>query len=296
MTVGTRFAIATREEVWSQGRLVERRLSHGEAVETSDGIAAIDARDDALVDACDREMARLRGCVVSDARVRLIAEATLESVTATIIVTLGEHSVVTTPEHIAADVALLRGIAGRRFPADRSDRPDLPMLWKNGSAAVLLHEAVGHPMEHEHPPLALPSWLSIDLPLAMRRASFRDLPLLRMTTLVARQSGAPFALPAERIEVLLVDGGSYEPLTESVTLRIGAVDLVRGKSKGDIRRPLAPFTLVEKRAALIGSIRGASGEPLRYPGVVCSREGQELVVGSFAPLMVTEMVTGMVTG
>ena len=30
------------------------------------------------------------------------------------------------------------------------------------------------------------------------------------------------------------------------------------------------------------------GPPLRYPGVICSREGQELYVPSFAPLMVTD--------
>ena len=38
-----------------------------------------------------------------------------------------------------------------------------------------------------------------------------------MTTLTASQHHAPFELPERRIEVLLVDGGAYEPLTETVT-------------------------------------------------------------------------------
>ena len=51
--------------------------------------------------------------------------------------------------------------------------------------------------------------------------------------------------------------------------------------------PLAPFQIRVPRERVARAIVGASGEPLRYPGVVCAREGQELVVGSFAPLMIT---------
>ncbi len=287
------FAIATRDELWVHGHLVERRLAHGQAVEDERGIRAVDSADPLLVAECDAAMDELRACVIPDARVRLVAEARQEELTRTIVVTLAGLSVVTTPEHIAADVALLRSAwrtsllptADCRPPTSSDDTHprDIPLLWKHGSAAVLLHEAAGHAAEHGQAPLDLPSWLTIDVPLQPRRASFKDVPLLRMTDVVARQTNAPFALPARRIEIVLVDGGSYDPLTELVTVRVAAAQLVEGN---DVRA-LAPFTIEEQRATIARSIAGAAGEPLRYPGVICSREGQELVVGSYAPLMLT---------
>jgi predicted Zn-dependent protease len=278
------FAIATRDELWIHGRLVERRLAHGEAIEDEHGIRAVDVREPLLVAACDAAMDELRACVIPDARVRLVAEASGEELTKTIVVTLGGISVVTTPEHIVHDVALLRSASTPRPSGDDTHPRDIPLLWKHGSAAVLLHEAVGHALEHGQAPLDLPSWLTIDVPLQLRRASFKDVPLLRMTNVVARQTNAPFALPARRIEIVLVDGGSYDPLTELVTVRVAAAQLV----DGDDIRALAPFTIHESRATIADSIVGAAGESLRYPGVICSREGQELIVGSHAPLMLTE--------
>ena len=277
------FAIATRDELWVHGRLVERRLAHGHAVEDERGVRAVDAVEPLLVAACDAAMDELRACVIPDARVRLVAEASGEELTKTIVVTLAGLSVVTTPEHIAGDVALLRS-ATAALPIDDQHPRDIPLLWKHGSAAVLLHEAAGHALEHGQAPLELPAWLTIDVPLQLRRASFKDVPLLRMTRVVARQTNAPFALPARRIEIVLVDGGSYDPLTELVTVRIAAAQLVDGE---DVHA-LAPFTIHEPRETIARSITGAAGEPLRYPGVICSREGQELVVGSYAPLMLTE--------
>lgn len=276
-----RFSVATRDELWIDGRVFERRLSHGEAVHDERGIHANDAADPVLVAACDAAMDELRGFIASDARTRLVAEASsAEGLSKTIVVAIGNRSVVTTPEHFAEDVALLRGVG------DGDAKPrKLPFLWKHGTAAVLLHEAVGHPLEHEQAPIPLPPWLSIDVPLALRRASFKDVPLLRMTNVIARQNDAPFTLPAERIEIVLVDGGAYDPLTEQVTLRIAAANLVDGESV----RALAPFAIRQTRQAIVRSIVGASGEALRYPGVICSREGQELVVGSHAPLLLTEL-------
>ena len=285
-----RFAIATRDELWSRGRLLERRLSHGIAVEDERGIAATDARDDALVAACDEAMERLRAHLIDDARVRLVAHATGEGVTSTITVRMGGLSIVTAPEHVEHDLALLRDAVVE--DAQAVDMR-LPMVWLHGSASVLLHEAVGHAAEHGHAPLAWPSWLRVedegaDLlrgapPPRLRRASFRDVPLRRMTNLIARQEHAPFAWPDERIEVLLVDGGAYEPLTETVTIRIAAAHHVRASSV----TPVAPFTLARSRADVARALRGATGAPLRYPGVICSREGQELVVGSHAPIVLT---------
>ena len=274
------FAVATRDELWSRGRLLEQRLSYGTALQTPDGIIATDAPDDALLHACTAAMEELRQCVLPDMRMRLVATASTEGIAQTITVTHGAHSIVTTPSTLSADIALLRN-AGVP-PADQAASRRLPILWKHGTAAVLLHEFAGHPLEHGRD-ASLPSWLTVDIPLVLRRETFRDLPLLRMQHVVAHQHDAPFALPDARIEVTLVDGGHYEPLTDVVTLHIGVADLVDREQ----RARLAPFTFEASR----NDIRfvGATGETLRYPGVICSREGQQLVVPSHAPLLLTEL-------
>lgn len=266
----THFAHAVREELWSRGRRLESRLSHGEAFEDARGIVASDKRDDALVALAERELVRLREAMPHDALVRLVAEASTEGVASTMTVRAGAHSVVTDPDHAADDVELLMTIA-HRCAADRaapaSAANGAPILWLNGSGSVLLHEAAGHPIEHGLPALELPEWLHIEVALRSRRASFRDVPLQRMQHVRVTQTGAPFDLPEERVEVYLVEGGAYDPLTDVVTVRVSA------SSAGAfvLRRPRRDIRFL-----------GASGEPQRYPGVVCSREGQELVVASHA--------------
>jgi hypothetical protein len=99
-----------------------------------------------------------------------------------------------------------------------------------------------------------------------------------MLHLVARQNGAPFALPDERIDVHLVAGGAYDPLTDIVTINVAA------SSAG-------AFTIKRTRTEIAASLAGATGEPIRYPGVICSREGQELFVASHAPVMITGPLT-----
>jgi hypothetical protein len=96
-----------------------------------------------------------------------------------------------------------------------------------------------------------------------------------MTHLIARQTNAPFVLPSERIDVQLIAGGAYDPLTDIVTIDVAV------SSAG-------PFTIRRSRAEVAASLTGASGEPIRYPGVICSREGQELYVASHAPVMITD--------
>jgi hypothetical protein len=257
----TRFSQAVREELWVHGRLVESRLSHGEAIETDDGIVASDVRDDALVEICDREMARLRAAMPGGFTVRLVAEANTEQTRATMTVRDGVRSIVTSPEHLERDLALL----SRDVPS----RGGECLLWRNGSGAILLHEAFGHPLEHAMPALPLPDWLRVDVALSMRRATFRDVPLLRMQHVRVSQAGAPFALPPECVEIHLVDGGSYEPLTDVVTIRAAV--------------PALEIVVPRKDIVFVG----AEGEPVRYPGVICSREGQELVVDSYAPTLIT---------
>ncbi|HEX6087266.1 MAG TPA: hypothetical protein VF266_22235 [Thermoanaerobaculia bacterium] len=266
----TRFAHAVHEELWSHGRRVESRLSYGEAVHETDGsITATDTRDDALVARAEAQLERLRAAMPNDALVRLVAESTLEGDTATMTVREGALSIVTDPEHVQEDLHLMR-TAGVPPAARAVCRR--PLLWKNGTAAILLHEAHGHPLEHHHEPLPLPDWLHVEAPLIERRQTFRDVPLLRMQHVRVTQTNAPFDLPEEHIEVTMVDGGAYEPLTQTITIRVSASSI-------------GAFTIVEPRANIL--FLGARGDAQRYPGVICSREGQELVVGSHAPALVT---------
>lgn len=275
---------------------MERRLSHGIARRDGGRIVANDAFDAELVRACDEELDALRDDVDDDARVRLVASARrVRGVVmreATMTITIDGVSIV------SRDAEFLRDRLARRDDIRRHPSSLIvhPCVWRNGSAAVLLHEAIGHAAEHAAPPLAWPSWLSVhdepsfpfddeghearvaDLtrepPSCMRRESFRDVPLRRMTNVVARQHGAPFELPESFVEIELVAGGSYDPLTDVVSIDVAV------SSAG-------AFTWRRNRAEIAAELAGATGEPLRYPGVICSREGQELAVGSFAPVMIT---------
>lgn len=268
----SRFAHAVREELWSHGRLLESRLSHGEAYEDEHGIVATDARNDDYVTAAERELDRLRDAMPEGFTVRLVAESGTEGTTGTITVRHGPLSVVTTPVHIREDIELMRS-AGFQAPVQPASSQPV-FLWQNGSASVLLHEWLGHPLEHGLLPLRLPEWLHVDIPLATRRATFRDVPLLRMQHVRASQTNAPFAPPGDPVEITLIDSGAYDPLTDTVTLRIAASSI-------------GAFTIHEPRERFV--FTGARGESTRYPGVICSREGQELVVGSFAPVLLTEL-------
>ena len=295
------FSIAARDELWSGGVLIESRASHGEARCRGNEIDAAGVADAVLIERAEALMSAMRAVAreLRDARVRLVASARrlndYERDEASMSVTIDGVSVVLRPGD-AMPLPLRAGHAPAGAP--------LPILWRNGSAAVLLHEAAGHAAEHRQRS-EWPSWLTIrdepdfeiddagnatraaDLttepPACMRRESFRDVPLQRMSTLIARQQNAPWSMPGERIEVHLVAGGTYEPLTGIVTLSIAVADRI---IKDDVT-PLAPFEIRVRRERIARAIAGATGEPLRYPGVVCAREGQEVVVGSFAPLLIT---------
>jgi hypothetical protein len=273
------WALASIDESWVGGARAQSRVIHGRARISGRQIVADDARDDALLARSEHAADALRAIAreLTAARVRLVTRAATDGDTATMSVTIGGVSLVTDAQHAAADVALLRRFTS--MPIAGEAPRDRPLVWRNGSAAVLLHEAIGHANEHGHLPAGWPAWLQVDAPLAMRRASFADVPLLRMSTLTAWQRDAPFAAPHDAIDIQLVAGGRYEPLTETVTIHVAVATL------GD--RRLAPFTLEWPRAAVALSVAGATGGPIRYPGVVCSREGQELFVASFAPVMVT---------
>jgi hypothetical protein len=269
------FAIASRDELWLRGKLIESRLLHGVAMQRGDSIEASDVRDEQLVRACDSALDEARSVLAGlrDARVRIVVRAMGgNDVETTMTIAIDGVSVVTTSSNALADYELLHRSRNGAEPLGGS------ILWLNGSASVLLHEAIGHANEHGAAPVAWPGWLSVDAPLVSRRETFRDVPMPRMTHLDARQSGAPFVLPEERIEVQLVAGGTYDPITDMVTIDVAVSTAGR-------------FTIRRSRAEIAVSLAGATGEPIRYPGVICSREGQELYVASHAPLMITGALT-----
>jgi hypothetical protein len=301
------FAMVRRDELWVRGTLDESRRSQGQAIPRGREIIArdrIDDRDlaDKLRKDCDAEMDRLQRATASlkDARVRGIVTATNTELESTITVTMDGISVVTSPDDVAADHAALRHL--RRPPTAPPPARPLPIVWRNGSAAVLLHEAIGHAAEHAHATLEWPRWLRArdvardgrtanliegQPPSALRRQSFRDVPLQRMTHLHFEQAGAPFELPANRIEVFLISSGTYEPLSQTISIDVAVADWIVAKKTQRIH----PFVLRASRNDVARALIGATGDPIRYPGVICSREGQELYVGSRAPVMLTAVMT-----
>ncbi|HEX7422151.1 MAG TPA: hypothetical protein VF505_19875 [Thermoanaerobaculia bacterium] len=283
------FAIVTRDESWSLGsRLVtESRLIHGSADQRGATIDARDDRDDELLVLCDRESDRVREAIASlrEGRARAVVTARSDSgVSATISLSVRDLSVVTTLPHLAADYEMLIDLASVSAIADAGDL-GVPLVWRNGSGAVLMHEAAGHPAEDDQPTLEWPSWLRVETPLAMRRESFTDVPLRRMAQVTVTCVEAGFSPPSSRyIEILLVAGGRYEPLADRVSLSISAANRIDGNESIRLR----PFMIDEPRESIARSLRGASGDVRRYPGVICSKEGQNVFVGSHSPDLVTE--------
>ena len=287
MTDTHHFAIVTRDESWllDGRRVVESRLIHGVAVQRGNTIEARDDCDEKLLALCDREANRVREALArfGEGRARAVVSARGdEGVSATISLSLGDLSVVTTPANLTADYAMLVELAGVHPSAD-ADYRTIPLVWRNGSGAVLMHEAVGHPLE-----LGVKSGgmaAAVQISFAQRRQSFSDVPLRRMTLVRLSGLDAGFRTPSEPfLEILLVAGGRYDPLTDGVSLSISAAKLV----DGDFSVRVRPFEIAESRQSVERALVSAAAAVKRYPGVICSAEGQNVYVGSYAPDLLTD--------
>ena len=333
------YACLRRDEVWhvhrSRYRLREVRHEGGQAF-TSErgGRIEIQACDDFGPRLTDRFTApaeilqmlrdcwpdgqdKLRDAIrIDDGRVRIRSmvryvendeRCHVSSTTLATIVTRSGLSITTDRLNLERHLQLLRPITPS--PSLRRGEGEYcryPMLWRNGSGAVLLHEAIGHPAEQSIFG-SWPAWLNVvdgdassvddvgnvvnpsvltagQAPTAFRREDFRSPPLRRMTSLVVSSSGAPAELPDPRIEVLLLRGGDYDHLHDSVRLSIALARLIRG----GVAQPLQPFQFEEQRAEISRRMIGATGDPLPYPGVICADEGQRLPVGAVAPDLLTD--------
>lgn len=218
-------------------------------------------------------------------------------------------------EEAVEDLLDLAALFERGEPTAIPDPSRHPIAWLNGTGSVLLHEAIGHPAEISAPPVQWPDWLRVvddplsqglghmptddtgeqirpsdltrgEIPRAFRRESYRDVPRRRLTNLVVEGSKAPIELPESRIEVLLLAGGQWDPLSDGIELRVIRARHVRG----DRIRELLPFTYRVDRKTLARKLAGTRGSTVAYPGVLCSDEGQRVEVGSVAPVLITEAI------
>jgi hypothetical protein len=209
-------------------------------------------------------------------------------------------SITTNGTEAETHLAMLR----RRLEVVETTEADLascPVLWRGGSGAVLIHEALGHPAERGVF-ANWPAWLEVSdepssqlddtaqrvtariltrgqEPASLRREDFRAAPVRRMSMLMVTAKSSAERLPDPRIEIWIVAGGSYDPLNDSVDLFITLAHLVEGNRT----RVLRPFRLSADRAEIPRRLLGAFSEPSIYPGVICGDEGQRLMVGSVAP-------------
>jgi hypothetical protein len=278
------FAIVTRDESWLLDRrmMVESRLIHGSADRRGDSIDARDDVDEKLVTLCDQESARVREALAKlrEGRARAVVSARSdEGLSSTVSLTLRDLSVVTTTDDLSADYAFLADLA-LAVPSHEADYRSMPLLWRNGSAAVLMHEAVGHAGRD-----LTKSWLRVEVEHALRQQSFSDVPLRRMTNVRVSCAADDFRAPASpHIEILLVAGGRFDPLTDRVSLSISAANLVAGA----IRERIRPFEIDEPRQSIERALISGGSEVHRYPGVICASEGQNVYVGSYAPDLLTD--------
>ena len=301
-----------RQEAWSIEATTD--LSSPPAADLGDrllSLAVLESHRDAILDRIGRLHRALSIRVVLSHRL----DGANESLTSLIRLEAADEAglpfaLLTTPRHLTEDIERLEGLLCRPAEVDRRDLETLPLLWGLGTGGVLLHESAGHPAGVV-PAVDWPHWLRViddpgvasfeipigeaprarradllasEAPRSRRRASFREHPMARMSTLVATAEDAPFELPDRHVEIELAEGGSWDPLSERVELRVLIASLVEGER----RSRLAPFVITAERRTIAQSLKGSRGPAVRYPGVLCSEQGQRVPVGTFAPDLITE--------
>lgn len=222
----------------------------------------------------------------------------------------GGPVLVSTRATLADDLTLLETL-GQPAVRHDCDTSRLPIVWRNGTGGVLLHEIIGHPSQHSVETGSMRELQMRDVPqyggllqmevddsgsstaetrfaaggtlLPWRRADFRHPVLRRMTNLVVDPPGETYETPQTRIEVLHVSAGDYDPLFDRVRLHVSRADLVTG----DDRAAVAPFVVRSRRGSIAGAIRGAAGDLVRFPGVLCSDQGQRIICGTWSPDLLT---------
>lgn len=314
------FSTASIDESWPDGRRRELRVGWGSARHDDHTIMATDdlpsTEQNELLSQCESEAVLWHELLrLFDRQLIARIHVSVRQVegrppSMTSVATLArpgreDVSVVTTRDDAADDWNRLT-FDDRLGSAVSEDIRRLPFMWRGGSAAVLLHEVIGHASEERAPALRWPKWLRVrDIPFSAfddcgeatvavdllsegphtwRRESFRDVPLRRMSGLTALAEGSPaIQLPDEYVEIDLVSDGSFDSLTDVARVRVAVAWVVRR----DSRRLLEPFVLRCSRRAVAGALVGMGGDPVRYPGVLCSSEGQTLYVASSAADLLT---------
>lgn len=291
-------------------RLTSSRAAEGQAVLHGWTIHAEDATTPSFGEAAAREIERARTMLFElverlpsavDVRILSTARATTARATLQTLYEIKTEglSLIATPASLRTDLEILASRTGAAKPVAPDTR--LPLLWCRGTAAVLFHECAGHAAEAGAAAIRWPEWLTVrdipeteddtgggpqiadllagESPRSLRRESFRDVPIPRLSSVVVTQCAPELRLPEQRIEIHLTSGGSYDAVTDLVTIRIASADMVTG----DKVTPVVPFTVREERSRIAAQLAGARGGVVRYPGVICGREGQDLYVGSLAP-------------
>lgn len=313
------FASSTAEEVRllraDEVRVVEQRLEHGRAMSRwSNGwrIEATDVLRERVPDhlqLTEEDVAWLTAVATQRTEARPVRNEFLVTTTARRRVVVNESGAFRAEDHVSTvrhgqSVVTCAGselgALLARLQQERGEphlpTPSLPLVFTNGSGAVLLHECIGHASEEGiftpslpfavfDAPAAVddigcspqPADLRTSAPLGWRRWSFRDVPLRRMTSLVI--DAAPAAERPDRyIDVDEVEEGTFDSLSGTATLLVRSAAEVTPSG----RTTLIPFELTVSRDSLWQRL-SIAGTAAVERTVICSARGQRAPVHSSCP-------------
>lgn len=273
---------------WNGASFVCQSLGHDstdEVPSVPDSLFAVEAAHGTLRTVRDRRVLELDGEVFRTETI--IHYLTLR--TRHVVCTL----VATDPDALLPHATRLSAAAA---PPDEVSR--LPILFRNGTGAVVAHETLGHPSELAPSPMRLAFEVhdqpgetlfdrdfddvgnrleAADLglgeqPRAFRASDWRQVPIRRMTNLVVTARDAARA-PMRHLAIDLIESATVKD--DVVHLRIAGASVVDETTQ----RRTGGFTLSFPRYSF-ADFQPASIETSTYPGVVCSAEGQRAPVGS----------------